>query len=163
MIPTKITDNVFQTCFTNFGSCSYLVKLKNETVLIDTSSKENGKDLIGELEYYGFKPEDVTIIIITHNHWDHNGNIDLFKNAKTYTFENIDDLKIDEFEIIKTPGHTYDSICVLYKDILFSGDTLFHDGGIGRTDFPESDDEEMKKSLKKLSKIKYKKLCPGHM
>ncbi len=91
------------------------------------------------------------------------GNLEVFKNAKIYSSKNINKLKIPELKIIKTPGHTQEDICIIYKDILFSGDVIFHHGYIGRTDFPESDHEKMRESLKKISKIKYKILCPGHI
>jgi len=48
------------------------------------------------------------------------------------------------------------------EKILFSGDTIFHRGTIGRTDLPTSLPKEMDKSLKKLAKYKYDILCPGH-
>ena len=74
-------------------------------------------------------------------------------------------------KMINTPGHTRGSISIWYEKekILFSGDTFF--GGnlekeenlcLGRTDLPDSDEKEMKKSLEKIKKINYKILCPGH-
>lgn len=39
------------------------------------------------------------------------------------------------FCILETPGHTSGSMCLLCKDRLFSGDTLFA-GGMGRVDLP---------------------------
>ncbi len=66
-------------------------------------------------------------------------------------------------KVIHTPGHTPGGICLLTKDGLISGDTLF-DGAVGRTDFPGG-------SMKKLIKgIKEKllvlddslKVFPGH-
>jgi len=163
MIPTKIKDNVWQFCFLNFGSCVYLIKLKNKNILIDTSSKDNSEDLLGELSYLNIKPEDINFVLITHHHEDHTGNLSLFKNAKIYDFKNINEFKIKDIKHLKTPGHTADSLCFVYKDILFSGDTLFLDGGIGRTDFPDSNIKDMEKSLKKIKKLNYKILCPGHI
>lgn len=65
-------------------------------------------------------------------------------------------------KVIETPGHTLGSVCYLYNNVLFSGDTLFN-GSIGRTDFPESDQEKMQQSLKKLKSLddKIYVLC-GH-
>ena len=163
MLPSKISNNIWQFCFMNFGSCVYLLKIGKNNILIDTSSKENGKDLLGELEYLKIKPEDINMILITHSHWDHVGNIELFPNSKVFDFNNINEFKIKDFKIIKTPGHTPDSLCFLYKDILFSGDTIFNDGGIGRTDFPDSDSGKMQESLDKLKKLEYNVLAPGHI
>ena len=60
-------------------------------------------------------------------------------------------INIDEFsfKVIHTPGHTEGSVCYLYYDNLFSGDTLFS-GSIGRVDFPGGSMKKMKESLKKI-------------
>ncbi|WP_085875921.1 MBL fold metallo-hydrolase [Peptoniphilus vaginalis] len=55
-------------------------------------------------------------------------------------------------KVIETPGHTLGSVCYLFENYLFAGDTLFN-GSIGRTDFPESDHSLMVESLKKLKKL----------
>jgi glyoxylase-like metal-dependent hydrolase (beta-lactamase superfamily II) len=161
----EVSKNVYKLYFDAFGSCVYVLKL-DKNILVDTSSKENKNELISDLNQIGLKPEDIQIILLTHTHWDHNGNIGLFKNAKVYKKDNIEQLKnenLDDFKIIDTPGHTKDSICFLYKDILFSGDTIFDEGGIGRTDLAESQPEKMRGSLNKLKKIKYNILCAGHV
>jgi glyoxylase-like metal-dependent hydrolase (beta-lactamase superfamily II) len=56
------------------------------------------------------------------------------------------------FEVIHTPGHTRGGICFLVRqadapDIVFSGDTLFA-GGIGRTDFPGGDFQQLLESTR---------------
>lgn len=66
-----------------------------------------------------------------------------------------------EFNIIKTPGHTSDGVCILWKDNLFSGDTVFADG-IGRTDLKDSNPFEMKESLQKILNLNFKTVYPGH-
>ena len=67
-------------------------------------------------------------------------------------------------QIIKTPGHTKGSICFYHEKekILFSGDTLFFNGNIGRTDLPTSAPEKMADSLAKLKRFQVDTLCPGH-
>ncbi len=69
-----------------------------------------------------------------------------------------------KLEIIKTPGHTKGSICIYYKEkeILFSGDTIFPNRVLGRTDFPTSEPDMMRKTLMKLINYKFRILCPGH-
>lgn len=159
---TKISPEVHAIHFENFGSIVYLIQIKQQKILIDTSSKENKEELIQELKNLNIKPEEITTIILTHEHYDHVENVNLFPLAKVYSSENIDKLKIEEFKIYSTPGHTQNDIIILYKNILFSGDVIFHNGYIGRTDFPESDENKMKKSLEFIKTLKFNVLCPGH-
>lgn len=71
----------------------------------------------------------------------------------------LNNLKI---ECILTPGHTSGGMCFLINDSLFSGDTLFQ-VGIGRTDFPTGNMNDLKKSLLKLKHLpKNTKIYPGH-
>ncbi len=51
--------------------------------------------------------------------------------------------------ILETPGHTKGSICLYSAEdhILFSGDTLFY-RGIGRTDFPDGNQDSIIHSIK---------------
>ena len=68
----------------------------------------------------------------------------------------------DKIEIIHTSGHTKGCVCYIIGDIMFSGDTLFKNT-IGRTDFPGSSFEEMKKSLARLASLeKNYSVYPGH-
>ena len=64
---------------------------------------------------------------------------------------------------IYTPGHTIGSICVLdeVSGSLFSGDTLFVDG-VGNTMHPTGSDSMLIDSLRKLEKIQFDGLYPGH-
>lgn len=167
----KISDNIWQITCRNFGSHVYVVKLNNQNVLIDTDARANRDELISELKRLKINPSDVDVVILTHAHYDHVENVPIFRRAKIYGSKrdfkqkkviDIDKLRIPEFEIIKTPGHSHGSICILYKDVLFSGDTIFHRKTIGRTDLPGSDENEMRKSLDKLRKIKFRVLAPGH-
>ena len=67
------------------------------------------------------------------------------------------------FEVLYTPGHTMDSICLYDQEegILFSGDTLFC-GSYGRTDLGGSL-EDMKASLSKLFRLPQDtRVLPGH-
>lgn len=67
-----------------------------------------------------------------------------------------------QLEIIHTPGHTPGSICLKGSDFLFTGDTLFAHG-VGRTDYPFSNYEDLLLSLKKLTKLSGDlTIYPGH-
>jgi hydroxyacylglutathione hydrolase len=67
------------------------------------------------------------------------------------------------FEIHPTPGHSPGSLSVYWpgRKALFTGDVLFS-GGIGRTDFPEGDPEQLANSIEKLSRLEIEILLPGH-
>lgn len=68
------------------------------------------------------------------------------------------------FKIIHTPGHTPGGIC-LYEPrtrTLFSGDTVFPGGGIGRTDLEGGDPKQLAKSVATLSTLDVEMLCAGH-
>lgn len=69
------------------------------------------------------------------------------------------------FEVLLTPGHTEESICLYHEDekILFSGDTVFANGGAGRTDLPTGDRKKLVESIGKLNKLQVDSMYPGHM
>jgi glyoxylase-like metal-dependent hydrolase (beta-lactamase superfamily II) len=47
---------------------------------------------------------------------------------------------------LHTPGHTHDSLCLVARDRVFTGDTLLI-GGTGRTDLPTGDPDQLYDSL----------------
>ena len=116
------------------------------------------------------KDLDLCGILITHHHFDHVGALDdvlNYKKVPIYDYSskkqeyNIDGFK---FEIIKTPGHTSDSITFYFKEenIMFTGDFIFR-GTIGRTDLPTGNELEMMQSINMIKK--YNKniiIYPGH-
>jgi rhodanese-related sulfurtransferase len=57
-------------------------------------------------------------------------------------------------KVLETPGHTRDSISLLFADKLLTGDFLFlDDAGAGRDDLPGGDAEAHWKSLQKLKSV----------
>jgi glyoxylase-like metal-dependent hydrolase (beta-lactamase superfamily II) len=70
-----------------------------------------------------------------------------------------------KLSVLHTPGHSPGSIC-LYNPksrVLFSGDTVFSGGNVGRTDFPGGDPKQLVESIKRLCELDVSILCPGHM
>lgn len=62
-----------------------------------------------------------------------------------------------------TPGHTPGSICLVGKDFLVTGDTIFAGGAVGRTDFSYSNRQALEKSLQDILAFpKDTRLLPGH-
>ena len=67
-----------------------------------------------------------------------------------------------KLSFIHTPGHTKGCMCIRVENNLFTGDTLFA-GSMGRTDFYSGDNNQMQKSLKKLTKYENELMVyPGH-
>jgi hydroxyacylglutathione hydrolase len=68
-----------------------------------------------------------------------------------------------EFQVIHTPGHSPGSICLYWtgKKVLFTGDVVFNQG-IGRTDLPGGDGQELKESIKRISLLDAEYLLSGH-
>ncbi|MBC7999346.1 MAG: MBL fold metallo-hydrolase, partial [Leptolyngbya sp.] len=65
---------------------------------------------------------------------------------------------------IHTPGHTEDSMCIIFEDKILTGDTLFlDDGGAGRCDLPGGSAGDHFDSLQKLLAMSNSLIVyPGH-
>lgn len=65
-------------------------------------------------------------------------------------------------EVMYTPGHTLDSICLLLPGRVLTGDTLLI-GGCGRSDLPTGDAKELYASLARIKRLPPDTLVfPGH-
>lgn len=133
----------------------YIVTKNNKTIIIDPGDEAN--KIINAT-----KDKNVVGILVTHHHFDHIGAL---QEIEDY-FHLKESLNIDGFnyEIIKTPGHTDDSVCFYFKDdkVLFSGDFIFYKS-IGRTDLPTGSIQKMHQSLELISKYPDNiKVYPGH-
>ena len=115
-------------------------------------------------------------IVLTHSHFDHAQELDKIKektNAPVlgYLTNPLADKKLKEgekiqvgeiaLEVIYTPGHTSDSICLLCDGNLFTGDTVFVEA-YGRTDLGGSE-AELEQSINRIRMLpKDTVIYPGH-
>ncbi|MBE6542002.1 MAG: MBL fold metallo-hydrolase [Ruminococcaceae bacterium] len=68
----------------------------------------------------------------------------------------------EEIKVIATPGHTPGSVCYIIGNHLFTGDTVMV-GGVGRTDFPGGNQDQLIESLNKIMPLtKENNVYPGH-
>ena len=80
----------------------------------------------------------------------------LIDSSKTIQFGTI------EVKVINTPGHTPGSVCYIFDNYMFSGDTLFYKT-CGRTDLFRGNYEDMKASIEKLGNLPGDYIVyPGH-
>jgi glyoxylase-like metal-dependent hydrolase (beta-lactamase superfamily II) len=88
----------------------------------------------------------------------------LYKGGEKIPIGQNDEGVEEYLEVIHTPGHTAGCICLYEANSksLFSGDMIFSDGGIGRSDFRISIPEEMTASIDELTKLDVENLYPGH-
>jgi glyoxylase-like metal-dependent hydrolase (beta-lactamase superfamily II) len=162
-----------------------------DDVVVDTGTGENMGYIRDSIEKAGLTMDDLSLIVNTHNHYDHTGGNRYFNlevamhEVDAESFERGDDdvtvasmfggstegMKVDrklqegdkiqDFTVFHTPGHTKGGICLYDGETLISGDTVFAGGGFGRTDIG-GDVNDMQSSLEKLSKLDVKYLLPGH-
>ncbi len=95
------------------GMTNYLIDTGDEVILVDTgfpagtpeevpnekTAIYTGKDISSYMEAFanlGYKPEQVTKILVTHRHIDHTGELRSFPNAKIYV--NKDELDAEELK-----------------------------------------------------------------
>jgi hydroxyacylglutathione hydrolase len=75
------------------------------------------------------------------------------------------ELKVGDItlEVFHTPGHSPGSVTFYWPSVraLFTGDLIFR-GGLGRTDTPGGDSEELKSSIRRMAGLEAEWLLPGH-
>lgn len=142
----------------------YLLEKDNKCLLIDP-----GDDLDSIKEFISGK--NIVGILITHSHFDHVASCYDLVLEYGYSVYDLSNLKegvneIDNFrfELIKTFGHTMDSVTYYFREdkVMFTGDFLFYKT-IGRCDLPESNYDEMLVSIDKIKKYDDDiVIYPGH-
>jgi glyoxylase-like metal-dependent hydrolase (beta-lactamase superfamily II) len=74
------------------------------------------------------------------------------------------DQKIDNIEVIPTPGHTPGHVCLLYDGVLFAGDLFRTSKGkiSPMKSFMNWNDSILKESITKISNYDFEWICPAH-
>lgn len=143
----------------NFG---YVVYGRDKAMAIDGGAVS---EILTHLENNGLALAYVTN---THSHPDHTvGNEMLTENtgARFIGFDTLMangamELEGTPIQVMHTPGHTRDSVCFYFNDILISGDTLFN-GKVGRCF--TGDHAGFLRSVKKLRELPEEtKVFAGH-
>lgn len=161
-----------------YSSNSYLIlgdwnKLEDINALVDTGSDAFIQKHIRRINT-GVGKVQVDKIVLTHTHFDHIGGVaELQKlygcqvlsftkyeeNKRTIVDGDILHLGDSYFEVIYSPGHSFDSICLYNKSngILFTGDTQIR---INTTD--GSYTPEFVNTISRLANLSVSVIYPGH-
>ena len=154
-----------------------LIEDKEFKVIVDPGTLSDPKILIEALKRRNLSPDDINVVFITHSHIDHYKYVGLFPKARILEYfgwwhgdfwsevePGTDGILNDNIRVIKTPGHSDDSITLLVKThkgtIAICGDVFW------KKNYPEndpyaSDNFLLKKSRQKLLKIA-DYIIPGH-
>ena len=160
-------------------------------ILIDPGHQHLFPELRNSLDAINVKIEDIDLIIATHMHPDHIEAVKSFSSLSTmvtiheteyryfreraasfhgftiepdfFLTEGILRAGNIELQVVHTPGHSPGSICLYLPShkALFAGDVIFEQG-VGRTDLPGGNGEQLKKSIGRLSSLNLELLLPGH-
>lgn len=150
-----------------------LIKDKDVVMIVDPGVLEDQKILADKLQKEGIKIDDVNVVCITHSHIDHYRNVGMFAKAKTLEYFGLWDKNVcndwnsrfsDDIRIIKTPGHSFDSITLLAKTsggiVAVCGDVFWKEN-FPKSDPYASDKKKLKESRKKILKMA-DFIIPGH-
>jgi hydroxyacylglutathione hydrolase len=160
-----------------FGTNSYILicQKSNESVVVDAPG---GAGMVVE----GLRETRPQYILMTHDHFDHNGGLLELKTALQVPvaahLADADDLPLEpdllfndgteiffgdlKLEVLHTPGHTPGSLCFLTEKYLIAGDTLFP-GGPGKTQSPDDFRQIVESITEKLLELpEDTQVYPGH-
>lgn len=184
----QVIDGIIFVPGVGFNSNIYIVG-KKEIGIIDSGASSNYvSHVIDKMKEFQLDEANVKKLILTHVHPDHTGGvrgmIDAFdpkifmhtddaiiflqKYAdRMQVFTGGETLTIDDFsfQVIHTPGHSPGGFCLYEPEqkVLFSGDTVFSMGAVGRCDLRGGNSRLLIQSIEKLLKLDVEYLCPGHM
>ena len=81
------------------GFCTVGLIRGDKTIIVDTAHHGRRMMLVQALADRGMSPNDIDMVVLTHAHWDHVQNVDIFKNAQVA-------VGADELEYSKDPHPT---------------------------------------------------------
>ena len=159
-------------------SSSVLIRTDERVIVVDTSTPYMKPAMKTSFKQIGVFPKDVDTIILTHSHYDHVGNNNMFENAAILMHPeehgavngakplDADKELVPGVRIIHTPGHTKGSLSVLVKadqKYVIAGDAIPKHGNYEKMVPPaiNIDKELAMESIKMITKYA-DVIIPGH-
>ncbi len=97
-------------------------------------------------------------VVLTHSHADHAEGAELLDAPVTLPSEGE---SVGPFTALATPGHSADSVCLLFGRVCFTGDTVLGEGSVFIAP-GEGSLSAYLDSLRRLRSLDLEVLCPGH-
>jgi glyoxylase-like metal-dependent hydrolase (beta-lactamase superfamily II) len=185
----KFSSEIYQI---TIRSSNMLLIIEDTLTLVDTGYRGSAPQILEYIKNIGHSPEELSLIILTHNHIDHVGGLaELKKMTGAKAAIHKSDIAIRKsqpsagpeyidypleggaffdifggIEVIHTPGHTPGSIC-LYSaknKFLIAGDALRKRREVIQLPFRVADSNmsQAVESVRKISGLDFNTLCFGH-
>lgn len=97
-------------------------------------------------------------VVLTHSHADHSEAAESFEVPVALPR---DGEAVGPFTAVATPGHSADSVCLLFGRVCFTGDTVLGEGSVFIAP-GEGSLSAYLGSLRRLRSLDLEVLCPGH-
>ncbi len=98
-----------------------LIKTERGWIIVDTGQVGDEEEILKALADLGLEGSDIDIIVNTHSHPDHCANNRLFSRAMKM-YPNDGEEIAPGVRVLATPGHSPDSISVLFDAAIQQGD-----------------------------------------
>jgi glyoxylase-like metal-dependent hydrolase (beta-lactamase superfamily II) len=170
-------EDIFFEQIRSAGCLSYILGCAKDKVCVVIDPEVDKVDhYVGLADYL---KSQILYAIDTHTHADHSSACKVMRERfgikvimhraadapyVDIPVEDGDEIRFGQqlLNVVYTPGHTQDATCLLFKDRIFTGDTLLI-GGCGRTDLPGGNAEAQYKSLSILKALPDDiRVYPGH-
>jgi glyoxylase-like metal-dependent hydrolase (beta-lactamase superfamily II) len=97
-------------------------------------------------------------VVLTHSHADHAEGAEWLRTPVVLP---VDGQEVGPFRALGTPGHSADSVCLLFGDVCFTGDTVLGTGSVFIAP-GEGSLSAYLDSLRRLRELDLSVICPGH-
>ncbi|KAL6733652.1 hypothetical protein Aduo_004283 [Ancylostoma duodenale] len=156
-----------------------LVRSRGVNILVDCGDPWNGDEILQRLAEFDIEKEGINIVVVTHGHIDHCGNLGLFKSAKIYMASDIavngeyDSLSEEnpvmltpDVDLHRCPGHTDHDLIVVVRNtelgcVVVAGDVFESEDDADQWKAVSAYPEKQEKSRQKILELA-DWIIPGH-
>ena len=137
------------------GTNTYVVAAAGGTFVIDPGPADPGH--AAAVRALADRHGGIAGIVLTHSHLDHTAAVPLLDSAVVEVTGD----RAGPFDVLATPGHAADHVCLLLGPVCFSGDLVLGHG----SSYVPPDGGSLASYLSSLRKLRERApelLCPGH-